>query len=490
MKKLLSYLLVIALVLVQFTSVVSAEEVNSGTQSQDGTITIENPVAGQTYEIYKLFDLESYDKSKNAYTYTISKNSVWYEFVKDETYVNLEESVDNKYVVTWKENADVAAFARAALTYAETNNITNQGSITAQENGVIFENLPLGYYLVDSSLGTVVSLDTTVKDVTIKEKNTPPTIDKDIIENGNVDSNTANIGDKVNYEVEINAKKGAQSYVLTDTMTEGLTFNNDVVVTAGDDTLVEGTDYTIVYPAAGETFTFKVEFKKAYLDAIETSTDIIVTYSATINENAVINGTGNVNSATLKYGDSSETEPSYVRTYVLAFDLIKTDSNQTQLAGAEFELYKEATGGEAIQFVIDEGNYRVATAIEISNSTITKVTKIAVGTARIEGLDEGTYYLEETKAPEGYNKLTSRVPVTLVSEIEADGFTQITKIENQDTTQFKYTNDDVTVINTTGSLLPSTGGMGTVLFITVGSIMVLGFGVLLVTKLRLSKMDI
>ena len=200
---------------------------------------------------------------------------------------------------------------------------------------------------------------------------------------------------------------------------------------------------------------------------------------------------GNKNEAQLTYGDDLATNVDYTKTYVLAFDLIKNNANNEVLEGAVFKLYRDATEGSPIQFVNNNGVYRVATAKEIADETVTKVTEILVGSARIEGLDAGTYYLEETVAPEGYNKLTSRVKVTLKDVADSENSeSHHTEFENYESTTVKYTNDDVTVINTTGSLLPSTGGMGTVLFITVGSIMVLGFGVLLVTKLRLSKMDI
>lgn len=495
MKKLLSYLLVIALVLVQFMPLVSAAETT-------GSIKITTP-EGETvngaidYNIYKIFDL-SLNSDATAYRYTVEEGTAWYTFFSTgagKDYVTLTPSTGTSYVVTWNKDkdseSDMATLAKAALAYAKEQNIAATRTATIEQNGkeTTVTGLELGYYLVDSSLGALVALTTTNRTGTINEKNTPPTIDKVILEgNQELDKNNGNIGDVVKYQVEIFAKKGAQNYVLTDTMTEGLTFNNDVVVTVGDTRLATGTDYTV---ETGAGYTFKVKFTETYLKKITGDTTIVVTYSATINKDAAINGEGNKNTAQLTYGDDLATNVDYTKTYVLAFDLIKNDNNNKVLEGAKFELYRSEAGGTPIQFVMDGTVYRVATAAEIADETVTKVTEILVGQARIEGLDAGTYFLEETVAPEGYNKLTSRVKVTLKDVADSENSeSHHTELENYENTTVDYNGDDVTVINTTGTLLPSTGGMGTVLFITVGSIMVLGFGVLLVTKLRISKMEI
>lgn len=507
MKKLLSYLLVIALVLVQFLPVANAEKGTNATA--DGKITITNATVGETYEIYKLFDLESYsydtNKEEGAYTYTISTSSPWYDFMKTgngSAYVTLSTYETGKEIVTFNESkkgaSDVAKFARLALDYAEaTDEITpTKPAKTAETTTVEFTGLELGYYLVDSSLGSLVSLNSTVREVNITDKNTPTTITKKVNENGVWGStNTKKIGDTVEYKVEITAKKGAQNYVLKDKMSEGLTFNTDsirVVEKASTEpgaterqlTLVQ--DYTVDTTATTE-YTFKVVFTKSYLDSIESDKTLVVTYSAVVNEKAIINGTGNPNKAKLEYGDRNTTEEVFTKTYVLSFGLLKTDGSNHQLEGAEFKLYDAQTGGNEIKVFLKDAStntYRVA----YTEAEQKLATAIKAGNAKIEGLDNKTYYLEETKAPEGYNKLTSRVKVTLLSNIT--GETQTSSVSGTDSTTISYKNDTVTVVNTTGTLLPSTGGMGTVLFITVGSIMVLGFGVLLVTKLRISKMEI
>lgn len=502
MKKLLSYLLVIALVLVQFLPVANAAK---GTNAEaNGKITITNATVGETYEIYKLFDLESYDTEKEAYTYTISTSSPWYDFMKTgngSAYVTLSEYETGKEIVTFNESkkgaSDVARFARLALDYAEaTAKITpTKPAIEATTTTVEFTGLELGYYLVDSSLGSLVSLNSTVTEVDITDKNTPTTIKKEVKEEGTWGStNTKKIGDTVEYKVEITAKKGAQNYVLKDKMSEGLTFNTNsvkIVEKASTETgvtereLTSGTHYTLDATATTE-YTFKVVFTKSYLDSIESDKTLVVTYSAVVNEKAVINGTGNPNKAKLEYGDKTTTKEVFTRTYVLDFNLLKTDGTN-RLDGAEFKLFDKQTGGtEILVFLKDAqtNTYRVAYTETEKNSA----TPIKAGNAKIEGLDNKTYYLEETKAPEGYNKLTSRVKVILASTMTGEVQTSTVLGTNSNTIKYNY--DTVTVVNTTGTLLPSTGGMGTVLFVTIGSIMVLGFGVLLVTKLRISKMEI
>ena len=198
-----------------------------------------------------------------------------------------------------------------------------------------------------------------------------------------------------------------------------------------------------------------------------------------LNEKAVIAGDGNPNETYLKYGDktdtSNETTPATTITYTYEFDVVKTDSSNKLLDRAVFELYY--TNGTKINLVLEDGTYRVATAND--KDTITEIT-VTDGKITIKGLDNGDYYLTELTPPNGYNKLTENVNFTI-------------KDANIKTTMTGDTWNDgdggVHVINYTGDEMPETGGIGTMLFITIGSIMVLGFGVLLVTKLRISKMS-
>ena len=483
MKKIISTLLVLTMVLVQIvpTTLVKADTVNGRGDSQKGSITIDNAIIDKTYTIYRIFDLESYsyDKDSNgnitnaAFVYKVA--SKWANFINQDTIKGVYVLVDENGNVTWKENASVSEFAKLAIEYAKAHGIENDGEQKATSKEVKFTNLTLGYYLVDSTVGSLCGLNTTKPDAIIKEKNDIPTIDKKVDNNGTWDKESnAQIGDKVLYKTTITVKNGAENYVLTDTMTEGLTPNNDVVVKIGD-TLVETENYTITYENNG----FVLKFKNEYMATLTENTVITVTYSATLNEKAAICKTDscghNDNKTYLEYGDNNKTQEDVTKTYTYEFTLIKTNSKKEQLEGAEFELYDKATGGEKILvFKVEDGVYRIAK----TNEEKAKAETIKVGKAIILGLDsDKTYYLEEVEHPDGYNKLTSRAEVKVNSKTGTGDGVNVVEITKE-------------VVNLTGAELPSTGGIGTVLFVSIGSLIVLSFGVLLVTKLRLSKMTI
>lgn len=484
MKKIINTLLVLAVVLVQLipSSLVNAATI-SGKGGTNGTITIDNAIEGKTYTIYRIFDLESYSYDKDdqgnitnpAFVYKVSAN--WTNFINQNTIKGVYVNVDNDGVVTWVNGADVSAFAKLAIAYAKTNNITYDGQQKAETTPLIFSDLTLGYYLVDSTVGTLCGLNTTKPNVTISEKNDVPTIDKKVKDvNTWEDENNAQIGDKVEYKTTITVKSGAENYVLKDTMTEGLTPNNDVEVFNGSNK-VSSDNYTITYENNG----FTLSFKNEYISTLEADTVITVTYSATLNEKALIckqNACGhNDNKTYLEYGDNNKTNEDETRTYTYEFKLVKTKKDGTELTGAEFKLYDALTGGNEIKvFEVSTGVYRVAkTAEELEKA---EKTTIKAGAAIIEGLDsDKTYYLEEVVQPAGYNKLTSRVEVKLNEKTGLGETTNVIEVVK-------------TVINYTGTELPSTGGIGTTLFITIGSILVLAMGTILVTKLRISKMEI
>lgn len=484
MKKIINTLLVLAVVLVQLipSSLVNAATI-SGKGGTNGTITIDNAIEGKTYTIYRIFDLESYSYDKDdqgnitnpAFVYKVSAN--WTNFINQNTIKGVYVNVDNDGVVTWVNGADVSAFAKLAISYAKTNNITYDGQQKAETTPLVFSDLTLGYYLVDSTVGTLCGLNTTKPNVTISEKNDVPTIDKKVKDvNTWEDENNAQIGDKVEYKTTITVKSGAENYVLKDTMTEGLTPNNDVEVFIGSNK-VSSDNYTITYENNG----FTLSFKNEYISTLEADTVITVTYSATLNEKALICKPNacrhNDNKTYLEYGDNNKTNEDETRTYTYEFKLVKTKKDGTELTGAEFKLYDALTGGNEIKvFEVSTGVYRVAkTAEELEKA---EKTTIKAGTAIIEGLDsDKTYYLEEVVQPAGYNKLTSRVEVKLNEKTGLGETTNVIEVVKK-------------VINYTGTELPSTGGIGTTLFITIGSILVLAMGTILVTKLRVSKMEI
>ena len=444
-----------------------------GSNDNSGSITINDAESGHTYNAYQVLVLESYNTDAEAYSY--KTNDDWAEWLKDQTqYV----TVDSQNYVEWVQGADAAAFAKAALAHAEESGIRPAATQKATGSTIKFENLNLGYYLVDTTVGTLCALDTTVTDVTMHEKNVLPPVTKEVQEDSDSswgEDNTAEIGQVVQFRSTIGAQPGAESYVLHDVMSAGLTLDPDSIeatgLTKGQDA-VSG-DYHVVTAGLNDGCTFEVVFHQSYLDTIDAATDIVVTYEATVNEDAVVAGDGNSNKTKLSFGEDSTFESSWdeTKTYTFKVDVVKTDDDDKVLDGAQFKLYDAKTGGNQIAFV-DEGNgvYRLAVGNEQGVEYITTVN----GKLEIKGFDANTtYYLEETKAPDGYNKLGERVEIAVKDDnIEAT------------ISGGSWQDGGVHVVNHAGSLLPTAGGIGTTLFYVVGGALVVVAAIALVHRKR------
>lgn len=469
-----------------------------------GTITIDNAVVGQTYTIYRILDLESYDATNSTYAY--KANSAWKTWLKTQTtYV----TVDDQDYVTWVSGADVNAFAKAAITYAKTSGsgITNIGSTKATTTTVAFTGLDLGYYLVDTTLGTLCGLDTTNPSVTIKEKNEAPIIKKEVEEDSKDENawgatNDADINQTVNFKITVTAKKGAENYVVHDVMSAGLTLKSDsIVVKVGETPLTKDTDYTVAINAKhseGEsetTHTFDIAFTQTYLDSITADTTIVITYSATLNDQAVVGLNGNPNKTWLDYADSSNTTStpeSTTTTYTWDFDVLKyaNGNNQTTLAGVKFVLLNSdgtkvatvANGKITGWMTIPTGESTwptgTSTVTGYDGKTWPSAAVLTTGTDGkicIDGLDADSYKLLEIEALPGYNVLAGAKDFTI---------TGATKVEGSDT--LTYTTLFIEVENKSGTELPSTGSTGTTLFITFGSIVALIAVVFMITRKKMS----
>lgn len=489
-KKIAAIMLSVMMVL-GMCSVVGAEGTSGTSATKDGKITIKNAVPKQTYTIYQILELESFsDKTaENPGNYAYKATTKWKGFVESTTGKKYLNTDDDSGYVTWVKNADPAAFAKAALAYAkeQTSSIAEDFKVAPEATAgnttstVTFDKLSLGYYLVDSSVGALCSLDTTAKEVEIEEKNGVPSVEKKVQEDSTSkweSSNTADIGQTINFQTTITAQAGAQNYVLHDKMEKGLTFNNDINVKKNG-TDVDTSNYKLITNTTDDC-TFEIVFTQEFCDALNAKDTIIVTYSATLNENAKIEETGNTNEAKLEYGDKNTiSSKTITKTYKIpVFKYTRKDDGTNKgLSGAIFTLSKNSKGENPIKLVkiTETGNtYRVAKETETAGITkITEVTTPDDGRFTIQGLDADTYYLTETKQPDGYNKLSA--PVKIV--IKEDG--TITIGDATDTV------DEVGVENKSGSLLPHTGGMGTTLFYIFGAILVVGSGVVLITKKRM-----
>lgn len=479
---------------------VKADEGSSSSSSPTtkGTITITNAKEGETYKLYKILSLESYsytgiDKDKGNYAYTLTGDTKWDNFIKNQATQYFKFDDTNKYL-TWTgtmDEARVKDFAQLALKFArnESNNVQPIQKVEKTNSSTVkFDNLDLGYYLVDSSVGSLCVLNTTNPNLTIAEKNGVPSVEKGVsnTQNGTYGtSNNASIGDTVYFKTTITAQPGAQNYVLHDKMTEGLTFDKNSVnvtlhkkATNVDETLGTNADYNVEITNLEKTdpkCTFHINFTQTLCDRLAANDTITVTYSATLNENAVIAGEGNKNETKLKYGDSQETQPSVTNTKTFKMDVFKYTENradktkQDGLADAVFTLKKDGETN-TINFVKETTDETNGDVYRVANTGDANITTNKSGKFTIKGLSAGTYKLEETKQPAGYNKLSG--PVTVV--IDNDGNVKV------DGTAA----NPVKVENKTGTVLPSTGGMGTTMIYLVGAVLVLGSGVVLATKRR------
>ena len=497
-KKIAAIMLSIMMVL-GMASVVSADGAGATAATGNGTITINNAIPKQTYKIYRILELESYNTTTGNYAYKAEAN--WENFIKNAKTNNNKNYLikDNSGYVTWntevpQDDANKIEFAKKALEYANDNNLKCDKEATAPDataeettSIVTFSGLPLGYYLVDSSVGALCSLNTTNPTATIQEKNGVPSVEKKVQEDSKVNtadewgkSNTADIGQTVNFQTTITAQPGAQNYVLHDKMEAGLTFDGTVTVKKGDTTLTDPDNYRLITNTGTDGCAFEIAFTPTFCNTLKANDKIIVTYSATLN-NDVESKKDYKNETWLKYGVNSETnhDTTTTKTFELpVFKYTMKNNAETALADAIFTLSKNANGSDPIELVrVSQDDttgdiYRVAKKNEATGTAkITEITTTKSGKFTIKGLDADTYYLTETQQPAGYNKLSA--PITVVID------------ENGNITVGANNVDEVKVENNTGSILPSTGGSGTTMIYILGAILVLGSSVVLITKKRM-----
>lgn len=502
MKRILAIVCTFVMIISMATGVNAVDNTSAAATAKPttGTITVTNAKAGEEYKVYKILSLESYEPSKDAYSY-VRTGDKWDGFVNKATaYLD----INNDEYVTFKSDKDNETgrreFALKAMQYVKDNNIDPTDTAIASEGKdtditVTFKNLSLGYYLVESSVGTACSLGTTNPNATIKDKHDAPTINKEIATGDDVSGtvtdngkkNSVNIGDVVGFKVTIYVKPNAKNYVLHDVMDEHLQFLGiqdahanlkDEENPRKDNPGLYPTQDFVVKTNTTHGCTFEVEFTNQFYEKYRKDIDsgslneITFTYGAQVKDNAPINK-AMPNTAHLRYGDHSTTDNSQTNTYTWGIPVHKyteNGGNKVDLAGAKFILSTDEipTETNALKFTKTGSNYR----FDSTNGSI-ELESYTDGMINIQGLKSGTYYLKETKAPDGYNVL--KTPIKIVVKGDDKTGQLIIKVKDEVVTQ-------VEVQNNKGSLLPSTGGMGTTLIYVVGSILVLASGIVLFSK--------
>lgn len=501
MKKIMAVLLAAIMTMAMAVTAFAAEGA-SGTNTLTVNVKDGQNLNGQTINLYKLFDVtESGEGQNKNYAYTV--NETYKKTLA--TVLNIAEtSKDEDFAAAvtklGSDNAtEVQNFANTFTTKALEEKLAataTSGKITEEnKTSYTFNNLAAGYYLVYVTGGkeiqsSLVTVDATTDTVNLKTE--APSIEK------TADKTTVNIGDVVTYTVKgsIPDTTGYNEYVykIHDELTNGLDFVNDangaalgadattvnVTVAFTDNSLTAGgtTPTTATLDTANNR---KMSLDlSAWVRDNQTNKgkEFTVTYYAKVNANAVVI---EKNNAQLEYGnnpkETTKTTPSEAKTPTYPLDILKKEkTSKKELAGAKFSLYKTETdakaGTNAITVSGSDGKYVVDPT---SKNTVFESVASIEGkdyNLHVNGLAAGSYWLVETEAPAGYNKLTAPIKIEITKSAD-------TEVNNWTISKDGATEPDkiIDIENSTGSILPSTGGMGTIIFAVIAAILVLGVAV-------------
>lgn len=485
MKKFMALLMAVVIMMAMSVTVM-AEDTTS-----KGTITITPPTgvnteATNTYQIYKVFDATvsgdkiSYklmsrktDVPCNTFVADIANNVYHFSgmYVTEGTenaiaiQVATETGTETKYIVPTSGTLSKPEID-AIATYVGAPDVTADYTAESKGSANATVTVDYGYYYITTTTGSVVSVDSAKATVAVTDKNTVPTLDKVITSAGSVDADgkkaLAQVGTDVNYKVTITVGKGAKGYVFHDVMDTGLAYNNDAAVTG-----VDSTEYTIKQkPDTGDTLTI------TFADGIDENTKITITYSAKVTSDTLQTSPA-VNTAKLNYGKDSSysTAEQSTAVYNAKFSVAKTDGT-TALAGAGFvikndaDMYYKYTAANADK----KTTAKVEWVANISDATEYVSNSNGKLNGDFTGLADGTYTLIENTVPDGYNKAADSTFTISVGIYTEDNLIQSS-----------------TVVNNQGTMLPTTGGIGTTMFYIIGGILVVGAAVILITRKRMEN---
>ena len=427
-----------------------------------GTITINNATSGNTYKVYKVFNANG-NGTNIVYTLADGKTTAPAGFTADAA----------TKVVTYNGGASITELTAddiaAIAGYVTDADLVKEA--TATGTTVEISDLPNGYYYITTTTGTAVSITSTNPNATVDDKNVAPVLDKTItaVTDGCVDADgkkaLAEVGTTVSFTATIEVKNGAAGYVFHDKMTDGLSYNADSLSVKVDSAEVAAEKYSKA-TATGDTLT--LTFDNDWLKTVVDKT-ITITYTATVTSDALTQNAA-TNTATLDYGHDGYTNTTPAKTnevYNAKFTVTKTDNNNQPLKGASFVISKTDAGktlyyaknGNDVSWVENVADATVLTTTDAENGNVLTFT----------GLADGEYTLTETVVPDGYTKSDDTTFTVSANDYTVGNLEQA-----------------ATVVNNPGSLMPSTGGIGTTIFHVVGSVLLIGAAVLLITKKRMS----
>lgn len=468
MKKMIAMFMMFAMILGLNTVAFAAQGTNTvhvNTGAYD--------VSGVIFKAYKVFDVT---KNGDKYGYAMTANFVRFFNEKSLT-------TDNDAYNYANDNQET--IAKELKQYIATNSTQEDASATATQGKATFSNLADGYYIIVPSGDTFSPNLVTVAGgatETVNLKGKEPTTEKKV---ENKDWASAQVGTKVTFKVtsQVPDMTGKLEYhfKLKDTLSKGLTMTDAdfVSVKIGNELLLEDKyDVKLTPNKQDGTTALEVTIRDFINYKDKAGENIVFEYQAEVNKDAVTVDKA-TNTAQVGFGNKSDeltfSKPDTVKVYTHTLTITKVDGkNQTPLAGAEFELYEGTSVQEGkIIKLVDKGNgvYHVPDTTELT--TTTTVVSPTTGIITIKGLNAGTYTLKETKAPAGYNKGEDTI-ITITAESTDTG-------EN-----VTVTGNTINVVNNSGLQLPSTGGMGTIIFVAAG-VCVVGFLILTSRKTKRTK---